>query len=208
MRIFGQPSNTAILRTGFTCVIFFAAAATLGAQSNPAKPASPTAKHAPLAELTLIDLAGYTQTVSKFHGKPLLVTFWATWCEPCEIEFPMMVDLAREYEPKGLSVVGVNMDDDSDMELVRHFLTKNHPDFRNYRQKPGIDLDGFYRGVNPAWNGAMPETIFYGRDGRIAVHFIGLQPRAAYESAIKEILASPAASNIRPLIRSSAAVGR
>ncbi|MGH9698503.1 MAG: TlpA family protein disulfide reductase [Candidatus Acidiferrales bacterium] len=208
MRILGQPSNTAILRTGFICVIFFAIAASLGAQSSPAKPASPATKRATPAELTLIDLAGYTQVVSKFHGKPLLVTFWATWCEPCEIEFPMMVDLARDYVPKGLSVVGVNMDDDSDMDLVRHFLTKNHPDFRSYRQKPGIDLDGFYHGVNPAWNGAMPETIFYGRDGRIVEHFIGLQPRAAYESAIKEILASPAASNLRPLTRSSSVGGR
>lgn len=208
MRIFRQTSKKAILRTALAYVIFFAAAATLGAQSSPAKPASPATKHATPAELSLIDLAGYTQVVSKFHGRPLLVTFWATWCEPCEIEFPMMVDLAREYEPKGLSVVGVNMDDDSDLDLVRHFLSKNHPDFRSYRQKPGIDLDGFYRGINPAWNGAMPETIFYGRDGRIAEHFIGLQPRAAYESAIREILASPAASNVRPLARRSTAVGR
>lgn len=208
MRISRHTSKSAILKTTLAWALFFAAGASLGAQSSPAKPASPAAKRVAPAELTLIDLAGYTQTVSKFHGKPLLVTFWATWCEPCEIEFPMMVDLARQYEPQGLSVIGVNMDDDSDLDLVRHFLTKNHPDFRSYRQKPGIDLDGFYRGVNPAWNGAMPETIFYGRDGRIAEHFIGLQPRAAYESAIKEILASRAASNIRPLARPSSVAGR
>lgn len=208
MRIPKQTIVTAILKTALACVIFCTAAAILGAQSSPAKPASSAAKHAAPAELTLIDLAGYTQAVSKFHGKPLLVTFWATWCEPCEIEFPMMVDLARQYEPQGLTVIGVNMDDDSDLALVRHFLAKNRPDFRSYRQKPGIDLDEFYRGVNPAWNGAMPETIFYGRDGRIAGHFIGLQPRAAYERAIKAILASPAASNIRPLARPSSAAGR
>lgn len=208
MRISRPLGKSAILKTTLACALFLAASVSLGAQSSPAKPAPPAAKRAAPAELTLIDLAGYTQVVSKFHGKPLLVTFWATWCEPCEIEFPMMVDLARQYEPHGLSVVGVNMDDDSDLDLVRHFLAKNHPDFRSYRQKPGIDLDGFYRGVNPVWNGAMPETIFYGRDGRIVEHFIGLQPRAAYESAIKEILASPAASNVRPTTRPTSAVGR
>ncbi|MGH7837443.1 MAG: TlpA family protein disulfide reductase [Candidatus Binataceae bacterium] len=208
MKTSRQADIAAILKTAFACAIFFTAAATLGAQASPAKSASPAAKRAAPAELTLIDLAGYTQAVSKYHGKPLLVTFWATWCEPCELEFPMMVDLARQYEPQGLAVFGVNMDDDSDMALVRHFLAKNHPDFRSFRQKPGIDLDGFYRGVNPAWDGAMPETIFYDRDGRIAGHFIGLQPRAAYERAIKAILAGPAASNVPSNPRTSRAAGR
>lgn len=203
-----QRGIASFLKIALACAIFFAAAATLGAQASPAKPPSSAAKHAPPAELTLIDLAGYTQAVSKYHGKPLLVTFWATWCEPCELEFPMMVDLARQFEPQGLAIFGVNMDDDSDMELVRHFLAKKHPDFRSFRQKPGIDLDGFYRGVNPAWDGAMPETIFYDRDGRIAGHFIGLQPRAAYERAIKAILAAPAASNIPQNRRQTSAVGR
>ena len=63
------------------------------------------------------------------------------------------------------------MDDDSDMNLVRRFLAKNQPPFPNYRQKPGIDLDAFYDGVNPKWKGSMPQTIFYGRDGNIVGFF-------------------------------------
>jgi hypothetical protein len=43
--------------------------------------------------------------------------------------------------------------------------------------------------VNPAWTGSMPETVFYGRDGRIAGHFIGEQSRATFEQAIRSILA-------------------
>jgi len=166
-----------------------------------ARPQAPSAKAAPntgktaTANLPLIDLAGYNQVLAKFKGKPLLVTFWATWCEPCRDEYPLIVDLEKKYAPQGLAVFGVDMDDDSDMNLVRHFIARNQPRFSNYRQKPGIDLDAFYRGVNPAWTGSMPETVFYSRDGRIAGHFIGEQSRAAFEQAIQSILASTASSS-------------
>ena len=149
----------------------------------------------PLPDPVLIDAGEYNRIVAKYHGKPLLVTFWATWCEPCREEFPMFVQLAKKYSPQGLSIFGVSMDDDSDMNLVRHFLANNQPGFPNYRQKPGIDVDGFYHGVNPNWLGAMPETIFYGRDGRIVTHFIGEQTRATFERAIQAILATPPAGN-------------
>jgi thiol-disulfide isomerase/thioredoxin len=145
------------------------------------------------ATLPLIDVDGYQRVLAKYRGKPVMVTFWATWCEPCRYEFPMIVELARQYAPKGLAVFGVSLDNDADMHLVRDFLAKNQPAFPSYRQKPGIDVDAFYRGVNPAWTGTMPQTIFYTRDGRIAGYFFGGQSREMFERAIQMILASPAA---------------
>ena len=152
-------------------------------------PAMAPAKRPAVPDPVLVDVAGYNRVVAKYHGKPLLVTFWATWCEPCREEYPLLITLAKEYSPRGLSIFGVSMDDDSDMNLVRHFLANNQPGFPNYRQKPGIDVDEFYHGVNPNWLGGMPETIFYGRDGRIVTHFVGEQSRATFERAIQTILA-------------------
>src|ERR1700733_5994761 len=116
-------------------------------------PAQPPVKPAVSTELPLIDLARYKQIVARYKGKPLLVTFWATWCEPCREEYPMIVKLAAKYESKGLAGGGIDMDDDADMNLVRHFLAQSQPMFPNYRQKPGIDLDEFYQGANPDWHG-------------------------------------------------------
>jgi thiol-disulfide isomerase/thioredoxin len=143
----------------------------------------------------IIDAQGYQELVEHYRGKPLLVTFWATWCEPCRDEFPLLVELHKQYAPQGLAIFGVSLDDDADMNLVRRFLARNQPGFSNYRQKPGIDVDAFYRGVNPAWTGTMPETIFYGRDGHIIGHFVGAQPRAAFEEGIRQVLASPGAQS-------------
>jgi thiol-disulfide isomerase/thioredoxin len=79
----------------------------------------------------VIDLAGYQQILAKYHGKPLVVNFWATWCEPCRDEYPLIVELASEFKAQGVSVIGINMDDDSDMNLVRRFIARTQPHFPN-----------------------------------------------------------------------------
>jgi thiol-disulfide isomerase/thioredoxin len=169
--------------------------------ATPASEASQASPHRAAARnstktpaLPLIDAEGYHGILEKYRGKPVMVTFWATWCEPCRWEFPMVVQLTKKYEPKGLAVFGVSLDNDADMHLVRDFLAKNRPPFPSYRQKPGIDVDAFYRSVNPAWTGTMPQTIFYDRDGRIAGYFFGGQSQEMFEKAIRAILASPEAS--------------
>jgi len=143
----------------------------------------------------LIDLDGYKQVLGKYRGKGILVTFWATWCQPCRDEFPMIIELHKQYSSQGLQVIGVSLDENADMGLVRHFLTEFHPGFPNYRQKPGIDADAFYQGVNPEWRGTMPQTDFYARDGHLARFFVGQKQKPAFEDAIRLILASPVSEN-------------
>ena len=165
-------------------------------QSSPAKATAIGAQSATKTpDPQVIDLAGYQQLLAKYRGKPLVVNFWATWCEPCRDEYPLIVQLAAEFKSQGISVIGINMDDDSDMNLVRRFIARTQPHFPNYRQKPGIDLDAFYRGVNPAWNGTMPQTVFYTRDGRINLYFLGTRPRPVFEQAFRDLLPKSAAQN-------------
>ena len=159
------------------------------------RPTPSAAQAAKVPDPPVIDLAGYQQILAKYHGKPLVVNFWATWCEPCREEYPLIVELASEFKAQGVSVIGINMDDDSDMNLVRRFIARTQPNFPNYRQKPGIDLDAFYRGVNPEWKGTMPQTIFYARDGHIGGFFLGTRPRPVFEQAFRDLLTKPAAHN-------------
>jgi len=142
-------------------------------------------------ELPLIDLTGYQKLVAKHKGKPLVVNFWATWCEPCRAEYPMLVGLAKKYEPRGVVFLGVSFDADADLNVVGHFLAMYRPDFPNYRQKPGIDVDAFNHGVDPAWNGAIPSTIFYKPNGEFDAQFFGTRPRAEFEKEIQSLTANP-----------------
>ena len=137
----------------------------------------------------IIDAQGYQELVQQYRGKPLLVTFWATWCEPCRDEYPMLNELAKEYAPKGLHVVGVNLDDDGDLILMRRFIARYKPVFPNYRKKKGGEAD-FTRAVLPGWNGAIPASVFYAKDGRQIGHLVGENNRDTYEAAIRMMLSS------------------
>lgn len=186
-------------RRVFSCVILggLVVAGALCAEARGARAgtAAPTEKVTSGPSLQPIDLAGYNAMLESNHGRALMVTFWATWCEPCRSEFPMIAELAKKYAPQGLTVIGVSLDEDSDAGLARQFLTQAHPDFANFRIKQGIDLDAFYQVVNPAWHGTMPQTIFYGRDGHIARYLIGARPPAAFDDAIRLILLNSGAQN-------------
>jgi thiol-disulfide isomerase/thioredoxin len=136
----------------------------------------------------LIDIQGYQKVLEKYKGQPLLVTMWATWCEPCRDEYPMVNELAKQYAPQGLKVVGISMDQDGDLILMRRFLAKYKPVFPNYRKKKG-DEDAFTQAVMPGWNGSLPATFFYGRDGRQVGHLLGAGTPESFEAEIRAVVA-------------------
>ncbi len=165
------------IRTTVVALILLAAGTTF---------AAPQAK-AP-ADPAMIDAQGFQKILEQNRGKALLVNFWATWCEPCRDEYPMLNELAKQYAPKGLQVVGVSMDDDGDLILMRRFLARYKPVFPNYRKTAGAEA-AFRESVLPGWTGSMPVSLFYARDGRPVAHFIGEKGREQYEAAIQGLLA-------------------
>jgi cytochrome c biogenesis protein CcmG/thiol:disulfide interchange protein DsbE len=155
--------------------------------------------HAP-RDPQIIDAQGYQKLVRQYRGKPLLINFWATWCEPCRDEYPMLNELSKEYAPKGLRVVGVNSDQDGDLILMRRFIARYKPAFPNYRKKPAKPEEEaeFTHAVLPEWRGQLPATFLYDKDGRLAGRFFGAQSRETYESTIRNLLGSDGGSGGAP----------
>ncbi|HEY5774751.1 MAG TPA: TlpA disulfide reductase family protein [Xanthomonadales bacterium] len=58
-------------------------------------------------------------TPADFSGKTILLNFWATWCEPCRREMPMLMDLQRQFGSTGLQVIGIALDD---VQSVKSFV--------------------------------------------------------------------------------------
>ncbi len=140
-------------------------------------------------EPELIDAQAYQKLVEQYRGKPLLVNFWATWCEPCRHEYPMLNELAKQYAPQGLKVVGVSLDDDGDLILMRRFLARYKPVFPNYRKQAGGE-EAFRQAALAGWTGALPASVFYAKDGRQAGHVLGEGSRETYETVIRSLLAA------------------
>ena len=166
------------IRTSLAAVLFLAAAGALTAQQSK-----------PPRDPEVIDAQGYQKILDQYRGKAVLVTFWATWCEPCRDEYPMLNELAKQYAPQGLKVVGVSLDDDGDLILMRRFLARYKPIFPNYRKKAG-GIETFTQAILPGWTGSLPVSVFYGKDGQQAGHMLGEGTREKYEAAIQSLLAS------------------
>ena len=168
-------------RTVIVALLLLTAATTLATAQAP-KAATPR-------DPEMIDAQGYGKILKQYRGQPLLVTFWATWCEPCRDEYPMLNELAKQYAPKGLKVVGVSMDDDGDLILMRRFLARYKPIFPNYRKKAGAEAE-FRQAVLTGWTGSMPVSVFYAKDGRQINSMLGEGTRERYEAAIQALLAA------------------
>jgi thiol-disulfide isomerase/thioredoxin len=77
----------------------------------------------PAPEVTFKDLDGKDVPLSSYRGQVVLVNFWATWCDPCYIEIPWLIEMQQKYGAKGFTVLGVSMDEEGKSAVVP-FLAK------------------------------------------------------------------------------------
>ena len=141
-------------------------------------------------DFSLESLEGKTMRLSDFHGKAVLLNFWATWCVPCKIEMPWFVELQQKYGSQGLQVVGVAMDDASKEDIAKFARDMGV----NYPVLIGKEAVGDSYGGIPA----LPETFFIGRDGKVVDKILGLKGKAEIEEAIKKALnTQPTATEAR-----------
>jgi peroxiredoxin len=102
--------------------------------------------------------------LANYRGKVVLLNFWATWCEPCLVELPSLLDL--HHDQPDLVILAVSIDEDPD--AYSHFIVRRHVDLTTVRD-PGQTAAKLYR--SEAW----PETYVIDRQGVIRRKFIGAQ---------------------------------
>jgi len=107
-----------------------------------------------------INAAGLRAALDAARGHVVVLNLWRTWCTPCLREIPDLVLLEREHGQRGMLLIGVAMDDASELEgLIRPFHRKHFPDFRSYvGSEPGMDTLASV--VDPAWNELLPTTYY------------------------------------------------
>ena len=134
-------------------------------------------KQAP--EFVRQDLSGANLDLASFHGKVVLLNFWATWCGPCEVEMPIFAGWQSQYGPQGLQVIGISMDDDP--ALARKLAAKLK---LNYSVAMGDEkLGELYGGVL-----GLPLTYLIDRDGVIRAKFQGEIDPKTIQTKLNELL--------------------
>ena len=134
---------------------------------------------APL-NFTLKDMNGVDVRLESFKGKVILINFWATWCGPCVIEIPYLIELQRQYADD-LVVLGVSVDDP--IEKLKPYATKMKV---NYPLLVGKGRQDFQDAYGPFWG--IPVTVFVSRDGLIHKKHSGLASKEQFEHEITALL--------------------
>src|SRR5436190_18948866 len=144
-----------------------------------------------------VDLEGFKQLLPRSQkadkkSKPLLVNFWATWCDPCRDEFPDLVKIDSEYRPKSLDFITVSLDEATEIKTeVPRFLAKMKATMPAYLLTAS-DPEPAINAVDPQWQGDLPATFLYNEKGEVVFKHFGRVDATELRAAIEKLVRSRA----------------
>jgi len=151
-------------------------------QGSAAHPTNPPTVVSP------IDTEALKKLRTQQREKPLLVRFWASFCDPCRDEFPDLVKIDKDFRPQSLEFVTVSLDDVEDIKTsVPKFLVDMKATMPAYLlnvndPEPAIKL------MDPRWSGALPATFLYNEKGEEVFKHYGRVDPAELRSAIEKVV--------------------
>jgi len=130
-------------------------------------------------DLTFKDMNGGEVRLADYKGRVILVNVWATWCGPCELEIPELVEAYAKYKDKGVVILGVSLDDSA--ETLRAYAPKKQMTYPLLLWE-----DAFEDAYGPIVG--VPITFFIGRDGTISRRHFGPVSKEGLDREIKALL--------------------
>jgi thiol-disulfide isomerase/thioredoxin len=147
-----------------------------------------TESHASVSveNVSIKDLQDHDVRLSDYTGKVVLVNFWATWCAPCQVEIPWMIEFQEKYGPRGFTILGVSMDEDGKTAVVpflqkSRFNVEGQSESINYPVLLGSDV------VAEKFGGliGLPTSMLFSRDGKKVRTITGLVDHDEMAKAIE-----------------------
>ena len=141
----------------------------------------------PAPDFTLPDLAAKKVKLSDFHGKVVLLDFWATWCGPCRAALPHIQALHNELAEKGLQILAIAIGEDA--ETVLEFVERNKMSLKVLLDTQ--DISSTLYKVS-----AIPKTFLIDRQGKVVQIYTGFGPgrEAELREQIESLLAATPAT--------------
>lgn len=145
---------------------------------------------APKAVVTPINIEALKQLLTNQKQRPLLLNFWATWCDPCRDEFPDLVKIDREFRPQKLDFVTISLDEVSDIKTaVPEFLDGMKATMPAYLLDVK-DPEPAINAVDVNWQGDLPATFLYNVKGEVVFKHFGRVDAAELRAAIEKLVGS------------------
>ena len=159
---------------------------TANRSTAPARPAALAMLPRPILDAENKAASGNPIKLSDYSGKVMLVNLWATWCGPCRMETPELVKLHKEFQSRGVEMIGLSTEDpEASAESVSEFVREYNVDYHigwATREVAQTLMQG---------RTSIPQSFVIARDGRIVKRFIGFRPdltpsqiKAALEEAL------------------------
>ena len=149
-------------------------------------------KGKPAPAFVLEDLSGKKVSLESYKGKAVLVNFWATWCAPCKIETPWLVELRDQYAAQGFEILGVSTEGDGvgkddkaawdkDKAAIAHSAQQMHMEYP-------VLIDGDT--VSQPYGGldALPASFYVDRNGTVVAAQVGVTTKDEMEADIRKAL--------------------
>jgi thiol-disulfide isomerase/thioredoxin len=145
------------------------------AVGRPGPSASGGASNEATPTVAFKNLSDQDVTLAQYKGQVVLVNFWATWCEPCQVEIPWMIEFQKKYSPRGFTIVGVSMDEDG-KKAVQPFLDQKRFDVGGQKEAMNYPIVLGNSTIAEKFGGVMglPTSMLYSRDGKKVKTIVGL----------------------------------
>lgn len=141
-------------------------------------------------DFTLEDLSGKKNSLSQYRGKAVMLNFWATWCGPCKVEIPWLIEFREKYGPQGFEVLGLNSDEVNLNDKAK--LASEKQEIQQYIEKEKISypvlinsdsISKLYGGVD-----YLPASFFVDASGVVVATTTGLTSKDEMEANIQKAL--------------------
>jgi thiol-disulfide isomerase/thioredoxin len=164
---------------------YLADRATRQPKNTIAKASFSNAAAKPAPDVSLKDLDGKDLSLAQYRGKVVLVNFWATWCEPCQVEIPWLIEMQQRYAAQGFTVLGIAMDEEG-ASVVTPWVKKERFDVNGSKSQMNYPIVIGDDAAADKFGGLLgyPTSVLINRDGKIVKRITGI---ISYDEISKSI---------------------
>jgi len=146
----------------------------------------------PAPAFTLEDLSGKQVSLASYKGKAVLLNFWATWCGPCKLETPWLVELRNQYAAQGFEVLGISTEGEDVAADDKAGLAKQKTAVSKFAAEMKVPYPMLLNGdsLSKSYGGldSMPTSFYVDREGKIIAAQMGISSKDEMEANIRKAL--------------------